>query len=49
LPDSRLTKASIDDAISRIRLEALRYRLAVPGESADIGDMLAYLRRVAKK
>jgi hypothetical protein len=49
LPDVRLTKATIDDRISRVRLEAARYRLAAPDESADIDEMLAYLRRVGRR
>ncbi len=49
LPDSRLTRATIDDRLSAIRLEAVRYRLAAPDESADIDEMLAYLRRVGKR
>ncbi len=49
LPDARLGKAMLDDHLSGIRQDAVRYRLAAPGEVADIGQMLAYLRRIGKK
>jgi hypothetical protein len=49
LPDIRLTGATIEDQLGGIRQDAVRYRLAAPGESADIDEMLAYLRRVGKR
>jgi hypothetical protein len=48
-PEAGLTGATIDLRLAEIRSGAEHYRRAEPGEIKDIAEMLAYLRRVAKK
>ena len=49
LPDGRMSAATIEQHLSEIRSGAVRYRLSEPNEVADLDDMLAYLRREAKR
>ena len=49
LPNGRLDRSAIDGDLSEIRSAGVRYRLAEPREIADVDEMLAYLRRVAKR
>ena len=48
-PDPPLDRATIDRHLASIRTEGERYRRAEPGEVENVAEMLAYLRRVAKK
>ena len=49
LPGVRLDPASIDNDLSATREAAVRYRRSEPDEAADLDEMLAYLKRVAKR
>jgi hypothetical protein len=49
LPDRRLDRAALDGDLSAIRLAGARYRQAEPEESANLDEMLVYLRRVSKR
>jgi len=49
LPGVRLERATIDSHLEHIRAEAEAYRRRQPGEAANVAEMLAYLRRVAKR
>lgn len=49
LPDARISRATIDRHLAGIRMGAVEYRLSQPGEVANVGEMLTYLRRVARK
>jgi hypothetical protein len=49
LPNRRLDRSAIDADLFEIRSEGVRYRSAEPREVADVDEMLAYLRRAAKR
>ena len=49
LPDRRLDRAALNGNLAAIRLAAARYRQAEPEESANLDEMLMYLRRASKR
>jgi hypothetical protein len=49
LSGSLLTPATIDADLAKARDDAVRFRRESPDEVADIDEMLAYMRRVAKR
>jgi len=49
LPGRRLDRAALEGDLSAIRLAASKYRQAEPEESANLDEMVMYLRRVSKR
>jgi len=49
LPESPMTKATIDADLARARDDEMRFRRHARDEVADIEHILAYMRRVAKR
>ncbi len=49
LPDLRIDAATIDRHLDMLLIQAEEYRLSSPGEVANVSEMIAYLRRVARK
>jgi hypothetical protein len=49
LPDLRIDAATIDRHLSMLRSQAEEYRYTHPGEVGNVSEMIAYLRRVARK
>jgi len=49
LPESPMSKATIDADLARARDDEMRFRRDAPDQVADIGEVLAYMRRVANR
>ncbi len=48
LHDVRIDDSNIEGHLARLAIEAAGYRAALPGETANVGEMVAYLRRIAR-
>ena len=49
LPDAHITRSTVEQQLVAIRRGSVEYRLAQPGEAANVTEMVVRLRRVTGK